>query len=603
MAILVIVIDVQAAVTVVVNGSNHTIPQTNERGWGSAVTAWIQAITSFTLQPTGGTFTLTADVDFGSSFGLKAPYLTSKTANPSTSGVLRLARTDTVSFRNAANSANLPLGVDGSNNLTFNSIALPTTASASFTDSGLFITDDGDATKKIALQASGIATSTTRTITMPDANVNLGALTNSNIDTSAAIAYSKLNLGTSIVNADVNAAAAIAYSKLNLSSSIVNADVAGAAAIARSKIATGSNYRVVTNGVAGALEDAAAITASRVLVSDVNGIPTHAATTTTTLGYLDATSSVQTQLDARVSKSTYTAKGSILAATAASTPANLVVGADGLFLKADSSASAGVAWASAASGALGVAAKTTTYTATTSDDVLTASGSAFTITLYTAVGNTGKILRFVKTDSSLTNIITIDANSSETINGALTTTLNTQYEQLTLVSDGTNWLVLDRRVSSSVVDAGAMTITGATTNPTKGTTSRDKVYWRREGQYAFISYQYLQTVAGAAGSGEYIFALPTGMTIDTTIQQLFTPSLANANGSTVPTSQMGVGWFGNGTARGPVTAFARTSTTFSLVPQLDFSTMSVMGSANQALSTATIAFGITIRVPISGWND
>jgi hypothetical protein len=57
----------------------------------------------------------------------------------------------------------------------------------------------------------------------------------------AAIAYSKLNLGTSIVNADVSGTAAIAYSKLSLGSSIVDADIASGAAIAYSKLNLGSS--------------------------------------------------------------------------------------------------------------------------------------------------------------------------------------------------------------------------------------------------------------------------------------------------------------------------------------------------------------------------
>lgn len=45
-----------------------------------------------------------------------------------------------------------------------------------------------------------------------------GNIDNNNIASAAAIAYSKLNLATSIVNADVSASAAIANSKLNLAS-------------------------------------------------------------------------------------------------------------------------------------------------------------------------------------------------------------------------------------------------------------------------------------------------------------------------------------------------------------------------------------------------
>jgi hypothetical protein len=48
------------------------------------------------------------------------------------------------------------------------------------------------------------------------------------------------------------------------------------------------------------IDDAAAITAARALISDANGIPTHSATTSTELGYLSGvTSAIQTQLNAK----------------------------------------------------------------------------------------------------------------------------------------------------------------------------------------------------------------------------------------------------------------------------------------------------------------
>ena len=71
-----------------------------------------------------------------------------------------------------------------------------TLTNKSLSDSTTAIVDDGDATKKIAFQASGITTATTRTITMPDADVNLGSLTNSNLSASAAIAVTKVAPGT-----------------------------------------------------------------------------------------------------------------------------------------------------------------------------------------------------------------------------------------------------------------------------------------------------------------------------------------------------------------------------------------------------------------------
>ncbi len=55
--------------------------------------------------------------------------------------------------------------------------------------------------------------------------VATGGITNTEVNASAAIAYSKLNLSASIVDADVASGAAIAYSKLSLSNSIVAGDL------------------------------------------------------------------------------------------------------------------------------------------------------------------------------------------------------------------------------------------------------------------------------------------------------------------------------------------------------------------------------------------
>jgi len=49
-----------------------------------------------------------------------------------------------------------------------------------------------------------------------------------------------------IVNVDVNSTAAVAYSKLNLATSIVNADISASAAIATTKLGTGAVLQVVS---------------------------------------------------------------------------------------------------------------------------------------------------------------------------------------------------------------------------------------------------------------------------------------------------------------------------------------------------------------------
>lgn len=63
---------------------------------------------------------------------------------------------------------------------------------------------------------------------------------------------------------------------------------------------SGTQYRIGYYATTGtAISEAAAITANRALISDANGVPTHSTVTATQLSYVDATSSIQTQLNAK----------------------------------------------------------------------------------------------------------------------------------------------------------------------------------------------------------------------------------------------------------------------------------------------------------------
>lgn len=100
--------------------------------------------------------------------------------------------------------------------------------------------------------------------------------------------------------------------------------------------------------------------------------------------------------------------------------------------------------AAAEAGILAVLSKPADYTvvATDGDDLILlvdASLAAVTITLYTAVGNTGRKIRVVKTDSSAFTV-TIDPSGTQTWNGATTKVLGDQYEATNGVSNGSNWI-------------------------------------------------------------------------------------------------------------------------------------------------------------------
>lgn len=165
------------AINLVVNAVTYSFPEAGDAaGWGANVTNWAQAVTSSMLQKSGGTFTLSAVVDFGASYGLKSIAYTSRTANPASAGVVQLANADTIKWRNSGNSADIAL-TPGSSDTVLSYAAID------------------------LANISGTQTLTNKTIS-------------GSSNTLSAIAYSSLVLTGAVVNADVSASAAIAYSKL-----------------------------------------------------------------------------------------------------------------------------------------------------------------------------------------------------------------------------------------------------------------------------------------------------------------------------------------------------------------------------------------------------
>ena len=85
---------------------------------------------------------------------------------------------------------------------------------------------------------------------------------------------------------------------------------------------------------------------------------------------------------------------------------------------------------------------TTPYTDTATSGtkvLLVTASSAITINLPTAVGNTAT---YIIKKISGANSVTVDAFSTQTIDGGLTAVLNKVYESITLVSDNSNWQII-----------------------------------------------------------------------------------------------------------------------------------------------------------------
>jgi len=88
-------------------------------------------------------------------------------------------------------------------------------------------------------------------------------------------------------------------------------------------------------------------------------------------------------------------------------------------------------------------ASSTPYTITDGDNVLLvdASSGNTTVNLPTAASAENRIIRIKKTDSTK-NLVTIDADGSETIDGELTVQITSQYTSVTIISDGTSWYII-----------------------------------------------------------------------------------------------------------------------------------------------------------------
>lgn len=136
-------------------------------------------------------------------------------------------------------------------------------------------------------------------------------------------------------------------------------------------------------------------------------------------------------------------------------------------------------------------------------------------------------------------------------------------------------------------------VVGATTSaPTFGTTVKDEWKWRRVGDSMEIVLNKAHSTAGSAGTGDYLFPLPTGYTIDTTKN-----SAQYIDGLGVVGSAM----WDNGSSI--YTGSIKIKDTTNLYAMLgnDTNAITAISSSVKAASNSTWRFSFTALVPITGW--
>ena len=245
------------ATVVSFNGGSFTIPSIGEEDWGgnSKVDGFLIAVANNALPKSGGSFTLTAEVDFGGLFGQKSLYYKSRGSNTATLGVVRLASGESIAWRNADNTQNLEFKVNNSNQLEFNGtpittsggVVLPTaggTGFASYTVGDLLFADTTSTLGKLLVGAIG-------TVLQSDGTVpSWSKLTNTNIDPNAAIDRSKIANGTAghvLIN---NGAGGLSSeAQLSKSRGGCGADMSGVAFPSSGTIVTTTGFQTLTNKV------------------------------------------------------------------------------------------------------------------------------------------------------------------------------------------------------------------------------------------------------------------------------------------------------------------------------------------------------------------
>lgn len=387
------------------------------------------------------------------------------------------------------------------------------------------------------------------------------------------------------------------------------------------------------------LAGSAAVNASRALYLDASRKISTSATTDTELGYLSGvTQAIQTQLNAKATAANHVLKtgdtmsGNLQLPTMTLTGAltvngqinsPLLPGTQNVGLTAVTGASNSLVInlvgengsAPSATNPVGLKFRSSSVTSGTQDTVWVTSATSITIPSGTTIGTSANEQQYIsvyalnnsgtvelavsldgfKPENTLIGTTAVSGGTSPTTLYSATDRANVPIRYLGKLkapqSTAGVWAANPTEVSvtnrpaypiTDWINAGPITITGSTTNPTKGTTTSDAVLWRRVGSSMEARYYFYQTAAGAKGSGTYYFGIPSGY------------SMASATAGAI-----GYGQPWDGTVVGPGSiAMAGSSTMF----YVSSTSAGNISSANFEMNKTNLYYFWSISVPIAGWT-
>lgn len=346
------------SIPIVFNGVNYEVPEFGDTDYADDLTNFFVAIPNGTLQPNSGTFTLLSELNFGAGFGVRMKYLTIGgaidpssvvTLSSTTQGMLAPRMTQIQRDAIASPATGLLIyNTDADQFNYYNGVSWTSIDAGS----GSGTVGAGSLNQLAYYPANGTTVSGLTSITANQAlRSDANGLPVASTTTSAELAglhlltasRAVITDGSGILSTSPTTAAEIAFVS-GVTSAIqtqINGKEPTITILPISKGGTNSGTALSNNRViqsfAGAIVEAAAITASRALISDSNGIPTHSAVTSTELGHVSGvTSAIQTQLDGKADLAGDTFSGQVIVpAGSASTP-GIAVGdsANGMYRSA-----------------------------------------------------------------------------------------------------------------------------------------------------------------------------------------------------------------------------------------------------------------------------
>jgi hypothetical protein len=202
---------------------------------------------------------------------------------------------------------------------------------------------------------------------------------------------------------------------------------------------------------------------------------------------------------------------------------------------------------------------------------------------------------------------TVASGVSVIMQGIPTSTNPAASGQLAKIS-GTGDAIL---VYSSFTGTAVSSVNATTTPPVfYGSPTNNTAQWRRSGNLMTFQLAYYQATAGAAaGSGDYLFSLPTGALIDTTADPLYTggtvQTAINTTSATMinwnPFSAVGIESTNGGSYMGFAFVVPYTSSTYRLYGHSAGAWYNTMGSTNSN-AAQIMQFNYMVTLPISDWQ-